>query len=89
MQAMLFLINTAFSLLLMVVILRVWLQLVRADFYNPFSQFVVKATNPAVLPLRRLIPSTGHFYQRFPGATERYSGPAVLDIDYPGVIKLV
>ncbi len=59
MQAMLFLINTAFSLLLMVVILRVWLQLVRADFYNPFSQFVVKATNPAVLPLRRLIPSIG------------------------------
>ena len=37
MQAMLFLINTAFNLLLMLVILRVWLQLARADFYNPFS----------------------------------------------------
>jgi YggT family protein len=59
MQAMLFLINTAFNLLLMVVILRAWLQLARADFYNPFSQFVVKATNPAVLPLRKLIPSIG------------------------------
>jgi YggT family protein len=59
MQAMLFLINTAFNLLLMIVILRVWLQLARADFYNPFSQFIVKATNPAVLPLRRLIPSIG------------------------------
>jgi YggT family protein len=56
---MLFLINTAFNLLLMVVILRAWLQLARADFYNPFSQFVVKATNPAVLPLRKLIPSIG------------------------------
>jgi YggT family protein len=59
MQAMLFLINSAFNLLLMVVILRAWLQLARADFYNPFSQFVVKATNPAVLPLRKLIPSIG------------------------------
>lgn len=59
MQAVLFLIDTAFSLYLMVVILRLWLQLVRADFYNPFSQFVVKATNPLVLPLRRVIPSLG------------------------------
>lgn len=59
MQAVLFLIDTAFSLYLMVVILRLWLQLVRADFYNPFSQFVVKATNPLVLPLRRVIPSIG------------------------------
>lgn len=60
MQAVLFLIDTAFSLYLMVVILRLWLQLARADFYNPFSQFVVKATNPLVLPLRRVIPSLGN-----------------------------
>lgn len=59
MQAVLFLIDTAFSLYLMVMILRLWLQLARADFYNPFSQFVVKATNPLVLPLRRLVPSLG------------------------------
>lgn len=59
MQAVLFLIDTAFSLYLMVVILRLWLQLVRADFYNPFSQFVVKATNVVVLPMRRVIPSLG------------------------------
>ena len=59
MQAVLFLIDTAFSLYLMVMILRLWLQLARADFYNPFSQFVVKATNPLVLPLRRIVPSIG------------------------------
>jgi YggT family protein len=59
MQAVLFLIDTAFGLYLMVMILRLWLQLVRADFYNPFSQFVVKATNPLVLPLRKVIPSIG------------------------------
>ena len=60
MQAVLFLIDTAFSLYLMVMILRLWLQLARADFYNLFSQFVVKATNPLVLPLRRIIPSLGN-----------------------------
>ncbi|MDX3774986.1 YggT family protein [Chromatiaceae bacterium AAb-1] len=59
-QALHFLIDTAFNLYLMVVILRLWLQLTRADFYNPFSQFVVKATNPLVLPLRRVIPSIGN-----------------------------
>ncbi len=56
MQATQFLVSTLFDLYLMVAILRVWLQLVRADFYNPVSQFVVKATNPIVVPLRRVIP---------------------------------
>lgn len=59
MQALHFLIDTAFNLYLMVVILRLWLQLARADFYNPFSQFIVKATNPLLLPLRKVIPSVG------------------------------
>jgi YggT family protein len=54
-----FLIGTLFDLYLMVIILRLWLQLARADFYNPFSQFVVKATQPVVGPLRRVIPSIG------------------------------
>jgi YggT family protein len=35
------------------------LQLSRADFYNPISQFIVKATNPLLIPLRRIIPSVG------------------------------
>lgn len=59
MQAMQFLISTLFDLYLMVTILRVWLQLARADFYNPVSQFVVKATNPLLIPLRRIIPGIG------------------------------
>lgn len=54
-----FLINTLFDLYIMVVLLRVWLQVSRADFYNPFSQFIVKATQPVVAPLRRIIPSVG------------------------------
>lgn len=60
MNATHFLINTLFDLYLMVVILRIWLQLAKADFYNPFSQFVVKATHPIVGPMRRVIPSVGN-----------------------------
>ncbi|MBF9001398.1 MULTISPECIES: YggT family protein [Vibrio] len=59
MNAMSFLISTLLDLYIMVVILRIWLQAARADFYNPFSQFVVKATQPIVGPLRRFIPSIG------------------------------
>lgn len=44
---------------LTVVLLRFLLQLARADFYNPISQFVVKATNPPLRPLRRIIPGWG------------------------------
>ena len=50
------LIQTLGSLFLIVVLLRFLLQLARADFYNPLSQFVVKATNPLLIPLRRAIP---------------------------------
>ncbi|ABC33001.1 predicted integral membrane protein [Hahella chejuensis KCTC 2396] len=39
-----------------VVLMRFILQVSRADFYNPISQFVVKATNPLLLPLRKIIP---------------------------------
>lgn len=59
MSAMVFLVSTLFNLYLMVVILRLWLQLARADFYNPLSQFVVKATHPIVGPMRKVIPSIG------------------------------
>lgn len=59
MNATQFLIGTLFDLYLMVVILRLWLQLARADFYNPFSQFIVKATHPIVGPMRRILPSMG------------------------------
>jgi YggT family protein len=41
---------------MLAVLLRFLFQLVRADFYNPFSQALVKITNPALLPLRRMIP---------------------------------
>lgn len=61
MNALYFIVTTLFELYLMVVLLRLWLQWARADFYNPMSQFVVKATHPIVGPLRRVIPSIGRF----------------------------
>ncbi len=51
-----FVIESLGFLFLMMVILRFFLQLVRADFYNPFSQAIVKVTNPVLIPLRRVIP---------------------------------
>lgn len=51
-----YLIRTLGSLYLLLVLLRFLLQLARADFYNPISQFVAKATSPVLMPLRRVIP---------------------------------
>ena len=54
-----YLVQTLLSLYLVAMLLRFLLQLVRADFYNPISQFLVKVTNPLVIPLRRVIPGLG------------------------------
>jgi len=54
-----FLVETLIGLVLLVVMLRLILQIIRADFHNPVSQFIVKATNPLLVPLRRIIPSIG------------------------------
>jgi len=51
-----FLIQTLFGLYILIVMLRFLLQWARADFYNPVSQFIVKATQPPLAPLRRVIP---------------------------------
>ena len=53
---LIFLIQTLGGLYAFVVILRFLLQLTKADFYNPLSQFVVKVTSPVLRPLRRYIP---------------------------------
>ena len=51
-----FLVSTLFGLYILAVMLRLILQLVRADFYNGLSQFIVKVTNPPLKALRRIIP---------------------------------
>lgn len=42
-----------------IVLLRFFLQYFRADFYNPLSQFVVKATDPLIKPVRKVVPGLG------------------------------
>lgn len=54
-----FLAKTVIDLYVMVLLLRIWMQWVHSDFYNPLSQFVVKITQPIVGPLRRVVPSMG------------------------------
>lgn len=54
-----FLVKTLFELYIMVLLLRIWMQWSRCDFYNPFAQFVVKVTQPVVGPLRRILPPLG------------------------------
>lgn len=58
-QAGVFLIGVVFGFYILMVMLRFLLQAVRADFYNPLSQFIVKFTTPALRPLRRIIPGVG------------------------------
>lgn len=58
-QVGMLLVNTIGSLALLMFILRFLLQLVRADFYNPISQFIVRFSNPLLIPLRRVIPGFG------------------------------
>lgn len=56
---LIFLIDTFFSLYILAVLLRFLLQWIRADFYNPVSQFLVKITHPPLKVLRRFVPSIG------------------------------
>ena len=56
MTAVIFLIQTLFGFYILAVMLRFLLQCVRADFYNPLVQFLVRITNPPLLPLRRIVP---------------------------------
>ena len=57
--ALIYLVSTLTDLYVTAILLRLLLQWVRADFYNPLSQFLIKVTNPVLIPARRLIPSIG------------------------------
>lgn len=50
------LVTTLLSLYTYVLILRFVLQYLRVNYYNPFTQFVVKATGVIVVPVRRFVP---------------------------------
>lgn len=60
-QIALFIVNTLGTLYIGAVLLRFLFQVVRADFYNPLSQMIVKATNPLLQQFRKFIPGLGGF----------------------------
>jgi YggT family protein len=43
----------------LVMLLRFWLPLLRADFRNPLAQGILRITSPLVIPLRRILPAIG------------------------------
>jgi YggT family protein len=51
--------SIASSFYMTLVLLRFLLQLARADFYNPISQFLVKATDPPLRVVRKVVPGWG------------------------------
>jgi YggT family protein len=59
MTAIIYIVDTLLSLALAVVLARLLLQWTRADFRNPLCQFIVRITNPVILPLRRILPPIG------------------------------
>lgn len=58
-NALNFLVTTILDLFAFLIMLRFLMQMTRADYYNPVSQFVVKITNPLLVPLRKIIPGIG------------------------------
>ena len=59
MNALYFIVDTLTSLYLCVLILRLIMQIVRANFRNPFAEAVLRLTNPLIMPLRRVLPPLG------------------------------
>lgn len=57
--ALIYLVSTIIDLYIAAIMLRLLLQWVKADFYNPLCQFLVKVTNPVLVPARRIVPSIG------------------------------
>lgn len=60
-DGLLFLIDTLFSLFVMALIVRLWMQLVRANASSGLAEGIRKVTNPLVNPLQRVLPTLGRF----------------------------
>jgi YggT family protein len=59
MNALYYIVDTLTSLYLAVLILRLIMQIVRANFRNPFAEAILRLTNPVIMPLRRMLPPMG------------------------------
>ncbi|HKJ19413.1 MAG TPA: YggT family protein [Woeseiaceae bacterium] len=58
-QALVFVVNAVAQLYLFVLLLRILLPWLGADYRNPITQAILKITSPVVVPLRRIIPPVG------------------------------
>ena len=58
-QALYFIVKTLAQLYLLLLLLRFWLPMLRADFRNPIAQGILRITSPVVIPVRRYIPPIG------------------------------
>lgn len=52
-----FLVSTLFDLAIFVLLIRIILIMLHADYYNPISQIIIRLTKPVIEPLRRFIPN--------------------------------
>ncbi len=60
-KALLFLINLSFNFYLYLLIIRVFLQKLRAHAWNPICKLILKITDPVVKPSRKLLPGFNGF----------------------------
>lgn len=58
-QALYFIIKTLAQLYLLLLLLRFWLPILRADFRNPIAQGILRITSPLIIPVRRIVPPIG------------------------------
>lgn len=59
-DALVFIIRTLVDLYIITFLLRIIMQWIRADYRNPLTQFILRVTNPLVVPLRRVTPAVGN-----------------------------
>ena len=59
MKALYFVVDALTQIVLFLLVLRLWLPVLRADFRNPVAQAILKITSPLIIPLRRLLPAIG------------------------------
>ncbi|WP_392565427.1 YggT family protein [Utexia brackfieldae] len=65
MASIFYIINTLLTICLYIFMLRSWMQYARVNFYNPFTQFIVKITQPILGPLKKVLP----YFKKFDSAT--------------------
>jgi len=58
-SAIVYLVDSLLTIYLYVLIMRLVMQLTKADFRNQVAHFILVVTNPVVMPLRRILPPVG------------------------------